>query len=263
MPGRIDAGAAGSFRASAWVARATFAEVVRLRLAWGLGAGASLLLAAAVWLRDLHFGTAEIRFLFDLGFGAISLGATLLAVVGMAQLFFSDLDGRLVAFVLTRPVPRSAWLVGKLGGMLASLAWFCAFLGSVLAGLVSWRAADLGATVPWGLVFAGAGALWLKAAIAASATIFFCTYARTALFAAGAGMFFVLIGHLRPAAVDIPLRLDVPGVCGAIVRLWPDLARFEPASMEAQPGLAAILYGMGYVVVFASAAAMAFRPRDL
>lgn len=262
MRSRLDAPMPGSAGAAAWVARATFAEAVRMRLAWAIAAVAMLLLAAAVWLRSLHFGAAEIRFLLDLGFSGIGLAAMLLAVVGMAHLYFSDLDSRLATFALARPVARTAWVIGKSAGMLASLAWFCGLLGVLLAVLVTRRATAVSVAVPWMLVFTGVAGLWLKAAIAAAATLFFCTYARTALFASGAGVFFVVVGHLRPVAAEIPLRFDVQGILGVIARLWPDLTRFDPAAAP-QPAVATTVHGLGYVILLVGAAAIAFRRRDL
>lgn len=252
----------GLLRAGGLVARATFAEAIRLRLTWFIACGGVLLVAAAFWLRDLHFGTSEVRFLYDLGFGALGLSATLVAVLGTAQLFFSDVDSRLVAYVLARPVSRGAWVAGKLAGALAALAFFTGALGLLTAGLLAWRAGDLGLDLPWPAVMRAAAALWLKAAIASAATLLVCTYARSAVFASGAGLLVVLIGHLRPMAAGLPLELSLRGVTGALIRLWPDLTKFDP-SIGAAPGLEVVIYGLGYLAVLAWASALAFQLRDL
>lgn len=261
MARRTDESRAAAVRCVWLIARATLAEAGRLRALWLAGSAAVLLLAAGVGLRELHFGGAEIRFLLNLGFAAIGFGGTVVAVVGTAQLFFSDLESGLAGFVLSRPVPRTAWLCGKLGGVLVLLAALTAGLTAVLGHLVGWRARELGLEIPWVELACGAGWLWLRAAIAAAATLFVCTYARSALFASGAGLLFVLVGHLRPVAELARRDLTVEGLLAAVVRLWPDLQRFEPVGVDGPAATAA--YGCGYLVLLVSGAALAFRGRDL
>lgn len=254
---------ASDLRAIGLVARMTLSQAVRWRLAWFTGAAALLLIGGACWLRDLHFGGAELRFLLDLGFGAIGIGALLVAVLGTAHLFFGDLDGRMAAFVLARPVPRTSWLLGKLAGALGALAFLCGSLTVLTGALTAGRAEALGVAWPGLEIVRSGGLLWLKAAIASAATLFVCTYARTPLLAGGAGLLFVVIGHLRPVASAWPSEASLRGVVGAVVRLWPDLTRFDPLDWMPGTGAALAGYGLGYVALFAGAAALAFSRRDL
>jgi Cu-processing system permease protein len=255
--------APGALRAVSVVARATFAEAVRLRLAWFVSGAAGLLVAAAYGLRELHFGTSELRFLHDLGFGAVGAGACVVAVLAVAQLYFSDLDHRMVAYVLARPVSRGAWLAGKLAGVLAALALFTGALGLLVIGLLAWRACELGLELAGAELFRAAGMLWIKAAVVASAALFICAYAHSPLFACGAGLCFVLIGHLRPLAAGLPLEASARGLVGAVARLWPDLTRFDAGPGISAPSLGLIVYGFAYVGLLAGAAMLAFRTRDL
>lgn len=260
MPAAIDT---GTVRQAGVIARMALLEAVRLRVLWLVTALAVLMVAAAYWLRDLHFGGAELRFLLDLGFGVMGLGGTLLATLGMAQLFFQDLENRSVHFVLSRPVPRGAWVVGKLGGVLALLALFCGALTLVVILLARGRAGELGVALSVREVAAGGALLWLRAAIAAAAALLFCSYARSALFAGGAALVFVLIGHLRPLAGTWPLEWSVGGGLGLLLRLWPDLQSFAPG--EVPPGAMGrvVAYGCGYVVLLAGAAGLVFQRREL
>lgn len=253
----------GTMRQASVIARLALLEAVRLRVLWLAVAFAVLIVAAAFWLRDLHFGGAEVRFLLDLGFGVIGLGGTLLAVLGMAQLFFQDLENRSVQFVLSRPVPRGAWMAGKLGGVLAVLAVFCGFLTLVTILLARWRAGELGLALPWREVVAGGALLWLRAAVAAAATLLFCSYARSALFASGAALLFVLIGHLRALAGTWPLGWSLGGLSGLLLRLWPDLQLFTPGDVAPGQMAQVVAYGLGYVVLLAGAAGLVFQRREL
>lgn len=250
------------WRAAMLVARLTLAEAARQRIAWLVVAAALLMTAAGLGLRDLHFGGAEQRFLLDLGFGAIGLGATALAVVGTAQLFFGELESRAWQFVLARPVSRTAWLAGKLFAALAVVALFCAGLSLVLAGLVTVRAGGWQQAAPWREVLGGGALLWLRAAIAAAITLFLCTYARSAFFASGAALLAVLAGHLRPIAAAYPVEWSAAGLFGLLLRLWPDLQAFEPTE-GVVPSVRLLGYGLAYVGLFGAAAGIVFRRREL
>lgn len=252
----------GALRQVLVVARLTLAEALRLKLTRLLGAVAGLLVTGALWLRQVHFGTPELRFLLDFGFGAIGLGGTLLAVLGTAQLFFSDIERRLLPMVLSRPVPREAWLAGKLAGVLALLALFSVALTALTALLLAWRARALGAELPLAEVLRGGALLWLRSAVAAGITLFVCAYARTALFASGAGLLLVLIGFLRPVADAVSAEWSAAGILRSIIRLWPNLQAFEPVETLVLSGRLAA-YGLAYVVLFTAAAALAFRNREI
>lgn len=199
------------------IAGQTLAEALRLRLSLLLAAVAVLMLAGSRWLRDFNFGVAELAFIGDFGLGVIGLMGTLLAALATAHLFFNDLAGA-AACVLTRPVRRWEYVVGKLAGVSGLLALFTAVLGGLLGALIFWRAQQLGAG-PVGLpAFLSACALqWMKFTIVAAMTLVVSAYAGSALFASCAGVMLAVIGHLRPLATGTLEWL----------RVWPNLALFD------------------------------------
>lgn len=239
----------------------TLGEALRLRLALLLAAMAVLLVMGSLWLRVFNFGAAELKFIGDLGLGAVGLAGTLLAALATSQLFFSDIAGGAAACVLTRPVRRWEYVAGKLGGVAALLALFTAALGALLAGLLLWRGSQLGA-VPVALpVLLGACALqWMKFTLVAAMTLFISSYAGSALFASCAGLLGAVIGHLRPFAAG-----------GALdwLRVWPNLALFDAEALLAsgQPLAGSQLLGLtGYwavgVLSFGVLASYAFKQRE-
>lgn len=254
-------GIAPSLRRLRLLAGHTLGGALRMRLTLLLAAMAALLVLGSFWLRVFNFGAAELKFIGDLGLGAIGLAGTLLAGLATAQLFFSDLAGGAAACVLTRPVRRWEYVAGQLGGVAALLALFTAALGALLAGLLWWRGGQLGAGPVLLPVLLSACALqWMKFTVVAAMTLFISTYAGSALFAGCAGLLGAVIGHLRPFAAG-----------GALdwLRVWPNLALFDAEALLAsgQPLAGTLLLSLaGYwaicVLLFGVLASYAFKHRE-
>lgn len=239
----------------------TLREALRLRLTLLFATMAALVVLGSRGLRVFNFGAAELKFIGDLGLGAIGLAGTLLAALATAQLFFADLMGGAAACVLTRPVRRWEYVAGKLGGVAALLALFTAAMGALVAGMLWWRGSQLGAVPATLPVLLSACALqWMKFILVAAMTLFICTYAGSALFASCAGLLGAVIGHLRPFAADGALEW---------LRVWPNLARFDAEALlaSARPLAGSDMLGLaGYWIVclllFGGLASHAFKHRE-
>ncbi len=262
MRDRRHNGAAACSRRIRLIALHTLGTALRMRLTILLGLVGAGLVLAALWLREFNFGTAELKFIGDFGLGAVGLLGTLLAALVTAQLFFNDLAGGAVYCVLTRPVRRWEYLAGQLAGVAALLALFTAALGLLVAGLLVWRGAQLGAA-PFAVpAFLCACAVqWLKLTLVSAMTLLVCSYAGTALFASCAGLLLALAAHLRP--------LISAGGRTAWLRLWPNLALFDADSLFAsgQPPSGTVMLGVAtywaaYVVLFGTLAAYVFKRRE-
>jgi ABC-type transport system involved in multi-copper enzyme maturation permease subunit len=239
----------------------TLGAALHLRLSLLLAAVAALLVLGSLWLRQFNFGAAELKFIGDFGLGAIGLLGTLLAALATAELFFSDLAGGAASCVLTRPVRRWEYLLGKLAGVAALLALFTAALGVLLAGLLLWRGQQLGVSAATLPVFLEACALqWMKFTLVAAMTLLVCSYAGSALFASGTGLLLAVIGHLRPYATGGVLEC---------LRVWPNLALFDAEGVlsSGEPLGGVMLLGLGGywllgMTLFVVLASHAFKHRE-
>ena len=234
-----------SLRRVRLIAAQTLAEALHLRLAWLLVLAGIMLVLMAQWLRDFNFGASELKFLRDFGLGAVGLMGTALAALAMAHLFFSDLMGATAGCVLTRPVRRWEYLGGKLAGVMALLALYVGTLGLVLASLITVREAQLGTAFrPLPDFLQACGLLWLKLTLVSAMTLLVCSYASSALFASCAGLMLVVVAHLRPFT-------QASGWL-TWLRLWPNLALFDPESLPAGDRLTVLgpLGLVGYWAVF-------------
>ncbi|MDQ5980242.1 MAG: hypothetical protein QG602_3217 [Verrucomicrobiota bacterium] len=254
------------FRAGArrvWrVAGQTLVEAVRLRLTGLLTAVGAGLVLMALWLRTFNFGAAELKFVADFGLGVMSLLGTLLAALSTAHLTFRDMDGGLVAVVLTRRVGRGEYLAGKAAGVAALLALFVATLALVLGVLLAVRGTQIGAAfVPLPVFLQACALVWLKLTLVAAMTLLVCSYAGSELFAVCAGLLLAVVAHLRPFT-------QAEGWL-AWLRVWPNLGLFdaEPLLAGASLGVAGLLGLAGYwalfVGLFTALAVYVFRHREI
>lgn len=251
--------AAGRVGTIAWQ---TLSQAARLQLAWLGAACVALGLAGSRGLQDFNFGNTELKFVADFGFGAIGLLSLLLAALATAQLFFDDLEGGIVACVLTRAVRRSEYVVGKWLGVAAVLGAFVGTLTLVLVAVLTWRAQELGAefSLP-GIFLQVIGLLWLKATLVAAMTLFVASYAGSALFASAAGLLAAAIGQLRGFVGGSGVR--------AWLRLWPDFGVFDidpllasGRGLEAAALAGAVGYWLVCVALFGILACHAFARRE-
>jgi ABC-type transport system involved in multi-copper enzyme maturation permease subunit len=264
MPGieNSPAGVIGSWRRVRGVAVHTLREALRLRLAWLLAAVGVGLVFMALGLREFNFGAAELKFIADFGLGAIGLAGTVLAALGMAQLYFDDLAGGIAASLLVRALRRWEYLCGRLAGVAALLAIFVAALAVALGAIIAVREAQLGATLAPLPVFLQACALvWLKVTMVAAMTLLVCSYAGSSLFASCAGLMLAVVAHLRPFT-------NAQGWLG-FLRLWPNLGLFDASALLASghglspSGLLGLAgYWALFVLLFAGLASYVFKHRE-
>src|SRR5262245_16242936 len=113
------------------VARNTYREVVRDRVMMGLVIGGLVLLAVTRLASPLAMGEG-LRLTVDLGLSSISwLGLLVVLTVGTA-LVSKEIDRRTIFNLLSRPLPRPFYLIGKWLGLTTALATVAAILGAAL-----------------------------------------------------------------------------------------------------------------------------------
>ena len=115
-----------SFTRARLIGQNTLLEASRQKLFSFLLLLALSLVAGAQWFRDFNFGAPELKFLADLGFGAMAFFGAALTVAATAQLFFSEIENRTALTLLAKPVWRAEFILGKYPGIAAVAAVFCA-----------------------------------------------------------------------------------------------------------------------------------------
>lgn len=269
----------GSGRRVLLLAGQTLREAARQRVFQAAAVVGLVLGTTALWFQQFDFGRSELRFLLDFGLGGMTLVSSLLAVVAMVQLFYGDLESRHLVTVLAKPVRRWEWLVGRWLGVSLMVGVWLAPLG-VAVGLWVWvrEGAVLAAVggerqVPYGGLAVAVGLLWLRAMVAAAASLAVACLARGSLYALVVSLLVLAIGQLQHLAADAWARADsVFGWLGAgfVAHAFPNLQVFmigeglaDGHVVSAAAALTIMTYGLGYSGLYLALAAALFRRREL
>jgi ABC-type transport system involved in multi-copper enzyme maturation permease subunit len=102
------------------VARNTFREAVRDRVLYSLAFFALLMITAAILVGQISIGI-ESLVIVSLGLSAISLIGLLMAVFIGVGLVYKEIDKRTLYALLSKPVRRGEFLVGKFAGLVLTL----------------------------------------------------------------------------------------------------------------------------------------------
>lgn len=114
------------------IARVTFLEAMREKVLYILvGFGLFLALASRL-LSPLALGEGR-RITIDLGLGACSVFGLLIVIFVGHSLVYREIERGTVAFLLTRPVTRGAFVTGKFTGLAQVLLLAVAGMGAILA----------------------------------------------------------------------------------------------------------------------------------
>ena len=84
------------------IARNTLLEASRQKLFSFLLLLALGLVGGAQSLREFNFGASELKFLADLGYGAMAFFGAALTIAATAQLFFSEIENRTALTLLAK-----------------------------------------------------------------------------------------------------------------------------------------------------------------
>lgn len=243
----------------------TVREAVRNKLLYALLFFAVLLIVSGILLSSLSYVERE-RILQDVGMAAIRVLGVAIAIFIGVGLIHREVDRRTVFTILSKPLSRAEFLLGKFAGLVLTI-WMQMAVMVVVFVLVSWTAgAAVTATHAAAFLLVGVE----LALMVAIATFFsaFTTPMLASFFSAGLW----IVGNLTRNLRDIGAHSDVESVRTVTLwlhRLLPDLQAFN-LSVEAVHGLAIassdvwlpVVYGVGYVSLLLLAAVALFERRD-
>lgn len=247
------------------IAQNTFREARRNRIFYSILFFAVALILVSVLFTQVTF-VAYDRILRDIGFATMNVFGLVMAVflgVGMVN---REIERRTIYTVVTKPVPRWGFIVGKvLGLFLTLLVTLGLMLAAFVFTLVSYRS-----PVEWVLLQAFYG-LMLELMVVVTFAVFTSTWTSSVLSAFFTGSFWV-VGHFASDIRFFGSRSDLAWVrelSRIAYAALPDLARFnlKPAVTYLEPVSASHLLALtGYALlwsgVFLLASVLLFRGRD-
>lgn len=284
------------------IARNTLVELIRQKVFYIILVFALAAIGSSIFMARLSF-QEEFQMLKDVCLGAMSIFTSLLAILATANFLPKDLEDRTIYTLLSKPVPRFAYLFGKLAGIIALLFLFTVLMTVVFLGVLWLResavlsetraqfaqegaehaeeaaaAIEAVTNATFNINLApGIAIIFIKSALLAAMTMLISTFATSALFTVMVGAAVYFIGHLQATAREYWQAQWMGSeewwqtVLVAIVALlFPDLQAFNLAddviAGAAIPwALFVKTFGLGlvYVAVYSTLAAFVFSGREL
>jgi hypothetical protein len=204
------------------IARNTLTEALRQKVLSLLFLFGIVLIGLSVYFSDLTFNE-QFKFLKDFGFGVTTVIGTLMALMGAAQLLPLEVESRTIYTILSKPVRRGEFLLGKYLGLLCLLFVAISLMSLVFTGVLLWKekqlvAAEMAAadSSPGELVaqnvamilqesrdprlIQGLILIFAKVAVIAALGVLISTFATSQMFTVATGLLLVIIGHMQSVA---------------------------------------------------------------
>ena len=248
------------------IATNTVRESVRSKLLYGLLFFAVLMIGAGAVVASLSYVESE-RILQDVGMASVRFFGVAIAILVGINLIHREVDRRTVYTILSKPLSRGEFLVGKVLGLTLTIWLQMAIMGVAFAAVSLATGAPLGAPH---LAFFFLTGVEL-ALVVGIATFFsaFTTPVLAAFFTTGIWS----LGHLSRELRDLGAQGDSVSfqwITWLLHRVLPDLESFNLASeaahllpVTASDWLLPALYGAGYLALVLFAAVAVFERRDL
>lgn len=247
------------------IARNTFREASRDRLLMGLTIAGLAVMIVTQALSPLALGEGG-RITVDLGLSAISMLGLLAVLLVGTSLVAKEIERRTIFNLLSRPIPRPQYLVGKWAGLTASLWAVALALGIGLWVILMVRGGgDRGPAMFQGVYLAA-----LEIAIVTSIAVL-CSALSTPVLSALYTLGFYCVGQwsgdLRAFAEQFPE--PVATLVSGAASLSPNLPLFNMRSLAAAGDTTSLLhlgiatgYALLYVTCVLALASAAFESRD-
>ena len=248
------------------LARHTFQEAVRDRVLYSIVIFAVLVVFASLAAEQVTIGDQD-KVVRSFAQGAIDIFSAIVAMFLGVSLVYKELEQRTVYTILSKPLPRYRFVLGKYLGVVLTLTVQLALMAAVYTGLM---VATQGFPPP--VVFVSFGLLLLSLMLlTAWSTLFSCYSGPTT------ASFFTLsiftIGHLADDIWLFGSQADSEAVRSVSRALYWVLPNFEVFSVRAQAVhgvdvglqqvLGAVVYGLGYTAAVLGAAVLVFQDRDV
>ncbi len=247
------------------VAANTFREAVRNKILYALLVLAVGMIGSGVFLGQLALDQ-NIRIIQDFGLFFMTMFGMVIAVFVGVTLLYEEVQRRTIYVLLSSPLRRTEFLLGKYVGMLLTIAVQITVMGAVVLLLLWWQGAPIG-----GVLIQAIALAYVELAVLTAVALLFSSFSTPYLsgfftfgvFVMGrlSGDLLRLLPNLEPGYVRPPLRV----IAGLLPQLW----RFDftarvvygrPVDLDTFALTA--LYGLTYSVIALAIAAFIFRRRD-
>lgn len=261
------------------VALITFKEGIKNRVIFGIFIIALLLFAATtvvitLFMRDI------VKVAVDLSLSTVSFAGLLTLLFIGVNLFGKDLDKRTIYMVISRPISRSEYLVGKFIGIVLLALAVVVFLGllSSVPVILSKRFYYYPeARFDWWIYSIAVVYIFIKLAIVSAVITLFASFTSNSFIALILSLVTYIIGQstegvkllLASKVEKIDVNPVLSHMAGIAYYIFPNISAFD-LKTQAAHGLSigpsyiiwTALYAVFYIVIALSIGALAFRRRE-
>jgi ABC-type transport system involved in multi-copper enzyme maturation permease subunit len=243
------------------------------------------LLLSANFFQQFDFGTSELKFILDFGFGAVFFLGSFLAIAVMAQLFFNEIEHRTVLTLLAKPVYKVEYLLGKFVGAQLLMLTFVLVVSLLLFAMLHWRASVLTAAardsvesvgvLRYGDIFVYNGLQWVRFCVIGAFTLLIGSFSNSNLYTLATALCVLTICQLQYLIRRIGDDMAIgPAqiVAQSVAWLFPNFQIFNVGDqlvLGPQSGLAPLVvlqisgYGLIYTIAYTLLAYLIFRQREI
>ena len=250
----VETGLATGVRRTLAIARNAFREAVRDRVLYNLVLFVLLLIAGAMFLGELSAGE-EAKIIIDMGLSAMLLFGVFIAIFVGVGLVYKEIERRTLYAILSKPISRGQFLLGKYLGLCATLLVNVVVMGMgvSLALIYIRRGWDPLVLKIWPAILL----IYFELMIITGVALLFSSFSTPAL-SALLTFFVFIIGHfsadLKALAVSsgsAPARF----LFRALYYLVPNLSNYSvitPAAHGLAPDSGTIALAVAYAIIYSA-----------
>jgi ABC-type transport system involved in multi-copper enzyme maturation permease subunit len=248
------------------IAKNTLKLEVREKILYGIVVFAVLYIFFELFLADLVL--RELPMVKAFGLTGIYFFNAIIALFLGTTSFFKDVDRKVVYFILSKPVSRAQFLLGKFFGLCMVLLVTTLILAVAYLGIVAHEGGG----------FDSLGLLaifmqYLEMMLFIAFAIFVSTFSSSLLSIVYTSAAFFL-GHIVSALLNDAQMIHITGIKYALVEvlyyIFPNLEKFDARNLAihnvAMPGLSfalALAYAVAYIMLLLSASVWIFNKKEL
>ena len=246
------------------IALNTFREAIRNKILYALLFFAVVMIFSSMVVGELSLGHT-VKVTKDIGLTAISLFGILIAIFTGVNLVYKELDKRTIFTIVSKPIHRYQFILGKYFGMLMTVGVQMVLMGVVLSALLVHKEGFIDYTI-----YKAVYLFCLEVVVITSVALFFSSFT-TPFFSGVFSLAVFVLGRLVPDVLKLLEKIENPvlQVMLKLASLLPDLQHFNVVDevvhgtpISAARMLWCTVEGVGYSALFLVVAAALFSRRD-
>lgn len=250
----------------AYIALNTYRETVRDKVLYNLVLFALLLIGSSYILGQISI-YQEVKIIKDLGLAAIAVFGTVIAIFIGIGLVSKEIDKRTLYSLLSKPVARYQFLLGKYFGLCLTLAVNVVIMSAGLYAVLYYMTGGFEPALAKAIYL-----IYVQLALVTAIALLFSTFTSSVLSGVATAFLFVA-GHFTNDLRNLQTVVEsdfLPKLTGALYYVLPNLRNFDiKARVVAGDTVPLSLlgystaYGVVYVAMLLGAAALVFQHRNL